>query len=427
MSDCDALLTTMPGVPVDQFQSFAASCGELQAGAGQMLQPVAVQMFRVLVDTEAAAQAGSMLPGGPAPSPTGPIVPINPLVPPPPPPPAAGDDPAGVQEYHATCTAADVASCVPVCNAEHHGFELLATIDGTDTKFSCNLAHGLYSWMGAASDGGYLGADIRAFFYSVVSSAPGTYIVTMEGDAAMGADLTVHPGMHVAIGGSGSPPSLGSNIEVQGGASLRLKSVKLPIISMNGGGNTVTIDDCQYVSEYRDPTSALAASTASQFHCNPAGGINNNGINGASSGTLTVIDTSLPVDFFSSVLNCVRPHGMTTLRVDRVTLLDKPQYGQLTGSWVASTAECYASYCADNAASHVVSSTMGSISSQDLESLAKPCCSSGNCCSGLSGRSGYPADYWAPGSAACLAAECCGDGCSGCAGCGYQDDCDLAC
>ena len=45
-------------MPVEDFQSFAASCAEMQAGAGQMLQPVAVQMFRVLVNTEGAAQAG---------------------------------------------------------------------------------------------------------------------------------------------------------------------------------------------------------------------------------------------------------------------------------------------------------------------------------------------------------------------------------
>ena len=73
----------------------------------------------------------------------------------PPPAPASGSgdsgEATGVEQYHAECASADVASCVPVCSAEHHGYELLATIDGTDTKFSCNIAHGLYSWMGAAS------------------------------------------------------------------------------------------------------------------------------------------------------------------------------------------------------------------------------------------------------------------------------------
>ena len=74
---------------------------------------------------------------------------------------------------------------MPPCNAEHHGYELLATIDGTDTKFSCNLAHGLYSWMGAASEGGYLGADAQSFFSAVVSGAAGSYIVTLTEDVAI--------------------------------------------------------------------------------------------------------------------------------------------------------------------------------------------------------------------------------------------------
>jgi len=55
MDNCATMLATMPGVPVADFQSFASSCVEMQAGAGEMLQPVAVQMFRVLVNTEGAA------------------------------------------------------------------------------------------------------------------------------------------------------------------------------------------------------------------------------------------------------------------------------------------------------------------------------------------------------------------------------------
>ena len=63
MADCDAMLASMPGVPLNDFQSFESSCQELTAGAQMMLQPVAVQMFRVLIDTEGAAQSGSMFPG----------------------------------------------------------------------------------------------------------------------------------------------------------------------------------------------------------------------------------------------------------------------------------------------------------------------------------------------------------------------------
>ena len=56
--DCDALLSTMPGVPVEQFRALYGSCQEMQSSSQLMLQPVDVQMFRVRVNTEGAAQAG---------------------------------------------------------------------------------------------------------------------------------------------------------------------------------------------------------------------------------------------------------------------------------------------------------------------------------------------------------------------------------
>jgi hypothetical protein len=153
--DCTALVGDNP-----QYQSFYASCQELRAQSAQMLlQPVTVQMFKVHIATA--------------------------VISPPSPPPgsSSGGGSSALQEYHAVCSSAAIGDCVPICNATHHGYELLATIDGTDTKFSCNLAHGLYSWMGAASEGGYLGADTFAFFSAVVSWAAGAYLVTLAQDA----------------------------------------------------------------------------------------------------------------------------------------------------------------------------------------------------------------------------------------------------
>ena len=66
MADCAAMVAATPGVPVADFQSLAASCAEMQAGTGEMMQPVAVQMFRVMVTEGAAHQAGAMFPGGAA-------------------------------------------------------------------------------------------------------------------------------------------------------------------------------------------------------------------------------------------------------------------------------------------------------------------------------------------------------------------------
>ena len=63
--DCGAELQGHAAeLPLPQFAGFYASCQELDSGAGMMLQPGAVQMFRVLVNTEGAAQSGSMFPGG---------------------------------------------------------------------------------------------------------------------------------------------------------------------------------------------------------------------------------------------------------------------------------------------------------------------------------------------------------------------------
>jgi len=149
-------------------------------------------------------------------------------------------------QYHAVCTSADVASCVPECNAEHHGYELLATIDGTDTKFSCNLAHGLYSWMGAASEGGYLGSDSASFFSAVVSGAAGSYIVTLAGDAGIGTDLVIQPGQDVHISGDPSlavPPSWGSGgFSVQELGSLSLARVSIDgAVTQEQGGSIVMV------------------------------------------------------------------------------------------------------------------------------------------------------------------------------------------
>ena len=57
MEDCGAILARSSSVPLQQFQAFRASCQNLDAGAAQMLEPVNVQMFRVRVSTDGAAQA----------------------------------------------------------------------------------------------------------------------------------------------------------------------------------------------------------------------------------------------------------------------------------------------------------------------------------------------------------------------------------
>jgi hypothetical protein len=93
------------------------------------------------------------------------------------------------------------------------GYELLATIDGTDTQFSCNLTISLYSWIGAtALAGGFLGQNVAAFVSAVISGATGTYVLTLTEDADVSTDLKIQPGQHVII--SGDDCGVGGGAEV---------------------------------------------------------------------------------------------------------------------------------------------------------------------------------------------------------------------
>jgi hypothetical protein len=42
------------------------------------------------------------------------------------------------------------ADCVPECSEAYHGYLLLLNIEGEDSKLSCELRHGRYSWVGPA-------------------------------------------------------------------------------------------------------------------------------------------------------------------------------------------------------------------------------------------------------------------------------------
>ena len=93
---------------------------------------------------------------------------------------------------------------MPTCTADIHGYQLLLNIDGEDSKLSCELHHALYSWVGAATDGGYLGSDFQAFFSAVVSGAAGVYVGMLVEDAGISTALVVTPGQSVSVTGHGA-------------------------------------------------------------------------------------------------------------------------------------------------------------------------------------------------------------------------------
>ena len=95
---------------------------------------------------------------------------------------------------------------MPECSKYFHGFLMLLNIAGEDTKLSCELHHALYSWVGAATDGGYLGSDIRTLVSAVFSGAAGVYAGMLMKSAGITMDLTVTPGQRVWVTGDLSLP-----------------------------------------------------------------------------------------------------------------------------------------------------------------------------------------------------------------------------
>jgi hypothetical protein len=185
------------------------------------MQPVGVKMFRVSISSDA----------------------IGPRLQQP-----QGEHAADLQQYHAKCTIQNIRTCVPACNDTTHGYELLATVDGTDTRFSCNIANQLFSWVGAAALGGFLGHDVPAFVSALISGAAGTYVLALMGDADVGVDLTIEPGQSVVVSGERTlavAPAwgAGAGFSVAEAGSLSLSYV-LVEGALGAHGGVLRLDSC---------------------------------------------------------------------------------------------------------------------------------------------------------------------------------------
>ena len=59
--------------------------------------------------------------------------------------------PSLAEQLNVQCTdGTPAAECIPDCSELYHGYLLLLNLDGEDSKLSCELHHGQYSWCGAA-------------------------------------------------------------------------------------------------------------------------------------------------------------------------------------------------------------------------------------------------------------------------------------
>ena len=193
-SDCSRILKQNKAI----YQKFNTDCQETQAQAVRMLsKPVSVKMFKVAIATK---------------------------------PRSSDSTPAGAvveKEFHSICKGANILKCVPVCNAATHGFELLANVDGLDTKFSCNLGNNLYSWLSTAAQGGYIGTDPKAFTSAVNTGAAGTYFITLKANTHA-PSLRVRSGQNVFIVGNGWSWNNRHSLQIDSAGFVTLMGVKDP-------------------------------------------------------------------------------------------------------------------------------------------------------------------------------------------------------
>ena len=232
-----------------------------------------------------------------------------------------------VEQYSAQCTTQNILICVPTCNTTTHGYELLATIDGTDTKFSCSLSDLLYSWVGAAALGGFLGSNAVAFISAVISGAAGTYVLTLTGDADVGTDLTIQPGQHVVISGDAGvsfvedvtppqAPKWGSGALVvleRGSLSLVHVAVQSKLSVMDGG--SASLSGC---------TLAAGCTSAVSFSLMLSGVV-----------SLRMTSMAVPAAELGAADGQLSGAG-SSLRLSAVTVPDVPSVGRLTGVVMAS-------------------------------------------------------------------------------------------
>jgi hypothetical protein len=168
---CQQIIDDLASDERHGFQALYGNWQEAEQAVAAMLEDARPAMiFHVLVLSDAAAQQAQMTGGG------------------------------GGLDQRRVCTTANLDVCVPQCNNFTYGFLLSIEIDGRGTVMMCNKVGILFSWQGQASLGGYIGSDASVFFSSVVSGAASTYLVMLDEEAGIDADLSIERGQLVFMG-----------------------------------------------------------------------------------------------------------------------------------------------------------------------------------------------------------------------------------
>eukprot|EP01046_Picozoa_sp_COSAG06_P056994 COSAG06_NODE_10963_length_1590_cov_1.409792_2_plen_322_part_01 len=118
---------------------------------------------------------------------------------------------------------------------------MLLNIDGDDLKYSCEVHHSIYSWLGPAGAGGYIGSDILALFSALNSAAAGLYSASVTVFDEILATVQIQGGQRVRVSGDASlaiPPAWGSGgfaVQPNGELTLSYLTIDAELIVDAGG------------------------------------------------------------------------------------------------------------------------------------------------------------------------------------------------
>jgi hypothetical protein len=145
-------------------------------------------------------------------------------------------------EFNLVCVNGAVGDCVPACSEALRGDLLLMNLNGEDSKYSCELHHGLHSWVGAATDGGYLGHDTYAFVSAVLSGAAGYYALSAR-QTNFTPPLIIGPGQRVHLTSEGPRLAWSGSIMVQDHGSLSASNIRLSGLVQQLPGGLCDLDN----------------------------------------------------------------------------------------------------------------------------------------------------------------------------------------
>eukprot|EP01047_Picozoa_sp_COSAG01_P061164 COSAG01_NODE_7599_length_3123_cov_203.193867_2_plen_376_part_01 len=149
-----------------------------------------------------------------------------------------------VHEFRLVCSDGST-NCVPPCDESLHGDLLLLALNGEDSKYSCEVHHGNFSWVGPSGDGGYIGTDLRSWLSAVLSGAAGLFhVLASVAAAGVGVDVTIQPGMKVYVMGAPTVWGVGGFTVHQGGilSLARITLAQTAHIAVSAGGSLALAD-----------------------------------------------------------------------------------------------------------------------------------------------------------------------------------------